>query len=162
MEKGPQDSDSLSIWQMKRSICCCTVGSDSSRLHGLQHTRLTCPSPSLGACPSSFQLNHCCHPTISSIVSLYPQSFPASGSFPMSQLFTSGGQSIGASASASVLPRRSECTMQNCSFCSLVITRIEVQHAGRQLVLRKWVFFKNHFLMAALALHCFASFLQLC
>ena len=75
--------------------------------HGLQHARLTCPSPSLGVCPSSCPLNWWCHPTISSSVTLFsfcPQSFSASGSFPMSQLFTSGGQSVGASASASVCP----------------------------------------------------------
>ena len=68
---------------------------------------LPCPSPSPGICPSSCPLNWCCHPTISSSVALFsscPQSFPASGSFPMSRLFTSGGQSIGALASASVLP----------------------------------------------------------
>ena len=68
---------------------------------------LPCPSPSPGICPSSCPLNWCCHPTISSSVALFsscPQSFPASGSFPMSRLFTSGGQNIGASASASFLP----------------------------------------------------------
>ena len=74
--------------------------------HGLQHTRLSCPSPSPGACSNSCPLSQWCHPTISS--SLIPfschQSFPASGSFLMSQPFTSGGQSIGALASASVLP----------------------------------------------------------
>ena len=75
--------------------------------HGLQHTRLSFPSlfPSVSAklCP----LSQWCHPTISSSVipfSSHLQSFPASGSFQMSQFFTSGGQNIGASASASVLP----------------------------------------------------------
>ena len=74
--------------------------------HGLQHARLPCSSPSPGVCPSSCRLNWWCHPTISSPVAPFSfclQSFPASGSFPMNQLFTSGGQSIGASASASVL-----------------------------------------------------------
>ena len=69
--------------------------------HGLQHARLPCPSPSPGVCPSSCPLNWWCHPTISSFVvafSSFPQSFPASGSFPMSQLFTLDCQSI-ASAS---------------------------------------------------------------
>ena len=73
--------------------------------HGLQHTRLPCPSPTPGVCPNSCPLSRWCHPTISSSVtpfSSYPQPFPASGSFPMSWLFSSGGQSIG--ASASVLP----------------------------------------------------------
>ena len=73
--------------------------------HGLQHTRLPCPPPPR-ICSNSCPLS-CMHPTISSSVvpfSSCPQSFPTSGSFPMSWLFASGGQSIGASASASVLP----------------------------------------------------------
>ena len=75
--------------------------------HGLQHTRLLCPTLSLGVSSNSCPSSRWCHPTISSSVipfSSCPQSFPASGSFPMSQFFASGGQSIGASASASVLP----------------------------------------------------------
>ena len=72
--------------------------------HGLQHTRLPCPSPSLGICSNSYPLSHWCHPTISSSAIPFScfQSFPASGSFPVSQFFTSSGQSIGASTSASV------------------------------------------------------------
>ena len=84
-----------------------SVMSNSLWLHGLHHARLPCLSPTPGAysnsCPSSQQ----CHPTISSSVIPFSsclQSFPASGSFPMSQFFTSGGQSVGVSASASVLP----------------------------------------------------------
>ena len=79
-----------------------SVVSSSLQLHGLQHTRLPCPSLSPGACSDSCPLSQWCHPTISSSVvpfSSCPQSFPASGSFPMSRLFTSGGQSIGTSAS---------------------------------------------------------------
>ena len=81
--------------------------SDSLQPHGLQHTRLPCPSPTPGACSDSCPLSQWCHPTTSS--SLVPfssslQFFPASGSFPVSWLFSSGSQSIGASASASVLP----------------------------------------------------------
>ena len=74
--------------------------------HGLQHTRPPCPSPSPRVCPSSCPLHWCCHPAISSSVALFfcLQSFPASGSFPMSRLFASNGQNIGASASVSVLP----------------------------------------------------------
>ena len=82
------------------------VMSDSLWPHGLQHTRLPCPSPTPRACSNSHPSSQWCHPTISSSVvpfSSYLQSFPASGSFPMSQFFASGGQSIGASASASVL-----------------------------------------------------------
>ena len=84
-----------------------SVMSNSLRPHGQQHARLPSPSPSPGACSNSCPLSQWCHPTISSSVIPFPsclQSFPASGSFLMSQLFTSGGQSIGASASASVLP----------------------------------------------------------
>ena len=75
--------------------------------HELQHARLLCSSPSLRACSNSYPSSQWCHPTISSSVTLFsscPQSFTASGSFPMSWLFPSGGQSIGASTSASVLP----------------------------------------------------------
>ena len=75
--------------------------------HGLQHTRLPCPSPSPGACSNSCPLSWWCHPTILYSVipfSSCPQSFAASESFPMSQFFTSGGQSIGTSTSASALP----------------------------------------------------------
>ena len=80
--------------------------SDSLQTHGLQHTRLPCPSSSSGACSNSCPLSQWCYLIISSSItplSSYPQSFPASGSFPMSQLFASGSQSTGASASASVL-----------------------------------------------------------
>ena len=88
-----------------------SVVSNSLRHHGLQHTRLPCRSPTLGACSNSCPLSQWCHPTISSSVipfSSYPQSFPASGSFQMSQFFTSGGQSIGVSASTSVLPMNTQ------------------------------------------------------
>ena len=90
----------------------CQVMSDSLQLQGLQNDRLPCPSPSAGVFPSSCPLNRWHHPTISSSITLFafcPQSLPASGSFPMSQLFPSGGQSIGASASASVLPMCIQC-----------------------------------------------------
>ena len=76
------------------------VMSDSLWLHGLQHARPPCPSSTPGVHSNSCPLSQWCHPTISSRL----QSFPASGSFPVSQLFTSGGQSIGVSASASVFP----------------------------------------------------------
>ena len=81
--------------------------SNSLWAHELQHTRFSCPSPSPGVCSNACPLSQWCHPTISSSASLFSscsQSFPASRSFPMNQLFTSGGQSIAASASASVLP----------------------------------------------------------
>ena len=84
-----------------------SVVSNSLWAHRLQHTRLPCPSPTSGVYSNSCPLSWWCHPTISSSVvpiSFHIQSFPAWGSFPMSQFFTSGGLSIGASASASVLP----------------------------------------------------------
>ena len=80
---------------------------NSLRPHGLQHPRLPCPSPTPRACSNSCPLSRWCHPTISLSVIPFSScllSFPASGSFPMSQIFVSGGQSIRASASASVLP----------------------------------------------------------
>ena len=84
-----------------------SVMSDSLWPHGLQHIRLSCPSPSPGACSNSCPSCQRCHPTISPSVIPFSsclQSFPASGSFLMCQFFASGGQSIGVSASASVLP----------------------------------------------------------
>ena len=78
---------------------------DSLWPSGLQHTRLPCPSPTPRAYSKSCPLSRWCHPTVSSSVIPFSsclQSFPASGSFPMSQFFTSGGQNIGVSASASV------------------------------------------------------------
>ena len=86
-----------------------SVVSSSLQPHGLQHTRLPCPSPTPGAYSNSRPLSWWCHPTISSSVEPFSsclQSFPASGSFQMSQFFTSGGQRIGVSASASVLPMK--------------------------------------------------------
>ena len=81
--------------------------SGSLQHHGLQHARHSCTSPTPGACSNTCPSSWWCHPTISSSVVPFSsclQSFPPSGSFPMNQLFTSGGQSIGASALASVLP----------------------------------------------------------
>ena len=85
--------------------------SESLWPHEPQHTRPSCPSPTPGVYPNPCPLSQWCHPTISSSVipfSFCPQSFPASGSFPMSQLFASGGQSMGVSASASVLPMNTQ------------------------------------------------------
>ena len=96
-----------------RRICCqlshqfSSVTSYSLQPHGLQHARLPCPSPTPGVYSNSCPWSQWCPPTISSSVvpfSSYLQSFPASGSFSMNQFFTSGGQRIGVSASASILP----------------------------------------------------------
>ena len=83
-----------------------SVQLNSSRPHGLQHARLPCPLPAPGTYSNSCPSSRWCHPTIlSSVVTFsHLQSFPASGSFPMNQFFTSGGQSIRVSASAWVLP----------------------------------------------------------
>ena len=109
-----------------------SVISDSLRSQRLQHTRLPCPSSNPEACSNLCPLSWWCHLTISSSAIPFTScrlSFPASGSFPMSQLFASGGQSIGASASASVLPMN----IQDCfplglpglvSLQSKVLTRI--------------------------------------
>ena len=87
-----------------------SVMSDSLWLYGLQHGRLPCPTPAPGACSKSCPLSQWCHPTISSSVLPFSrlQSFPASGSFPRTQFFTSGGQSFGVSASSSVLPMNTQ------------------------------------------------------
>ena len=85
--------------------------SDSLQPHELQHTRPPCPLPTPGVYPNSCPSSRWCHPTISSPVipfSSCPQSFPGSGSFSMSQLFTSGGQSIAVSASTLVLPMNTQ------------------------------------------------------
>ena len=91
---------------------CCSVAKlclTPCNPNGLQHTRLPCPLPSPRACSNSCPSSRWCHPTISSSVISFSsclQSFPASGSFPVSWLFTSGGQSIG--ASASLLPMNTQ------------------------------------------------------
>ena len=93
------DSHDLAV-QLLTCVC-------SLRPQGLQHARLPCPSPSPGNCSNSCPLSRWFHPTVSSSVAPFSsrlQSFPASGAFPMSQFFASGGQSIGVSASTSVLP----------------------------------------------------------
>ena len=85
------------IWHWLMCCCCCSVAHSCPALcdqpQGLQHSRLPCPSLSPRVCSNSCPLSQWCHPTISSSVAPFscPQSFPASGSFPMSQLFASGG-----------------------------------------------------------------------
>ena len=101
-DQGYRMGDEFSSVQVSHSVV-----SDSLWPYGLQHVRLPCPSPSSGVCSNSCPLSRWCYPTIlSSVVPLSSclQSFPASRSFQMSQSFTSGGQSIGVSVSASVLP----------------------------------------------------------
>ena len=93
---------SYGLVQFSHSVMC-----NSLQPHGLQCDRLPCSSPTPGSCSNSCSLSRWCHPNISSSVTLFSscfQSFPASESFQMSQFFTSGGQSIGASVLASVFP----------------------------------------------------------
>ena len=109
--------ESLTVLKVKQDRQCIwllfndSVVSDSLRPNVLQHTRLPSPSTIPGTCSNSCPLSPWCHPTISSSVVPFSsclQSLPASGSFPMSQLFPWGGRSIGVSASASVLPMNTQ------------------------------------------------------
>ena len=102
---GPTLEGSISV-QFSRSVV-----SNSLRPHESQHASPTCPSPTPGLYPNACPSSRWCHPTISSSVIIFsscPQSLPSSGSFPMSQLFAWGGQTIGVSASASVLPMNTQ------------------------------------------------------
>ena len=99
------------VTKRERANYYCSVtklfATNSLQPHGLQHSRLPCPSPTPGACSNSCPSRQWCYPTISSSVIPFSsrlQSFPASGSFQVSQFFAWGGQSIGVSASTSVLP----------------------------------------------------------
>ena len=107
-ESGDQNTGALaSASVLPMSQFSHSVMSDSLQSHGLQHARLPCPSLTSGACSNLCPSSQWCHPTISSSIIPFSsclQSFPASESFPMSQFFASGGQSIGVSASASVFP----------------------------------------------------------
>ena len=98
------------LFQFSSVQFSCSVVSDALQPHELQHARPPCPSPTPGIYSNSCPLSQWCHPTILSSVIPFSsclQSFPASGSFLMSQLFASGGQSSGASASTSILPNKS-------------------------------------------------------
>ena len=104
---SPLATTDLSTVSISSVQFSCSVVSSFLRLHGLQHARLLCPSPTPGVHSNSYPLSPWCHPTISSSVVPFSsclQYCPASWSFPMSQFFPSGGQSIGISAPASVLP----------------------------------------------------------
>ena len=135
-----------------------SVVSNSLWPHGLQHSRLPCPSPSPRACSNSYPLSQWCHPTIlSSVLPFFSclQSFSASGSFPMSWLFASGGQIIGASGSASVLP------MDIQDWFPLGLTYLILQSKGLWRVFSsttiwKHQFFGTAFFMAQLS-HAYMS-----
>ena len=99
------------IMQFSSVQFSCSLVSDSLRPHELQHARPPCPSPTPGVHPNPCPLSQWCHPAISFSVIPFcscPQSFPVSGSFHMSQLFVWGSQSIGVSASSSVLPMNTQ------------------------------------------------------
>ena len=118
--------------------------SDTLLPHELQHTRLPCPTPSPRVCSNSYPFSWWCHPTISSSVTPFSsclQSFPASGSFPMSQFFPSSGWSIGASASASVL------SLEIQSWFPLELTSLILQSNGLPCIPRLSLtqsFFSSH------------------
>ena len=126
------------------------VSDDSLRPHGLQHASLSWPSTSPRACSNLCPSSQWCHPTISSSEVPFSscfQSFPASGSFLMSQLFASGGQSIGTSASASVLP------MSIQDWFPLILTSlISLQSKGLSRVLSNTTDQKHQFCGAQLSL----------
>ena len=99
------------LWEPHEQFSSVTLSCPTLQPHELQHARPPCPSPTPGVYLNLCPLSRWCHPTISSSVvpfSSCPQSFPASGSFQMSQRFASGGQSIGVSASTSVLPMNTQ------------------------------------------------------
>ena len=128
----------------------CSIMSNSLRPHESQHTRSSCPSPTPGVYSNSCPSSRWCHPAISSSVvpfSSCPQSLPASASFPMSQLFTWGGQSTGVSASTSVLPMNT----QN-SFPSGWTGLISLQSKGLSRVFSNTVVQKHQFFSAQLSL----------
>ena len=114
--------------------------SDSLRPDEPQHARPPCPSSTPGACPNSCPLSQWCHPTISSSVDPFSfclQSFPASGSFQMSQLFVSGGQSIGVSTLALVLPMNT----QNWSPFQGILKSLLQHHSWKASFLQRSAFF---------------------
>ena len=127
----------------------CQVMSDSLWPHGLWHTRPSCLSPFLRVSPSSCPLHRWCHPNNSSSVALFSfclQSFPASESFPKSQLFASGGQRIGAAVSASVLARSIQCWFPSRLICfisllSKGLSRVLQHCSSKALILWRSAFF---------------------
>ena len=127
----------------------CSVVSNSLWPYGLQHTRIPCPSLSPGVCSNSCPLVQWCHPTISSSVVPFSnclQSFPASGSFPMSWLFVSGGQSVEASASVSVL------SMNIQGLFPLGLTGLILLSEGLSRVFSSTTIWKHQFFGAQLSL----------
>ena len=127
----------------------CSVISDCLRPHEPQHARPPCPSPTPGVYPNPCPLSRWCHPAISSSVIPYsscPQSFPASGSSQMSQLFASGGQRTGVSASTSVLPMNTRTDLLSMDWLDLLAVQgtlksLLQQHSPKASILQPSVFF---------------------
>ena len=156
-------------------ICVHAYMSHSLQPHGLQHTRLPCPSLSLRVCWNSCILIRWCHPMISSSVSpfsSFPQSYPASVSFPVSQFFPSGGLSIGASASASVLPMNIQGwfplgLMCMIIMCMLMALKLHFQYGILQEIVGQfstgfhWLFSRYPQIMHKIELLTFSSLLTL-
>ena len=143
-------NQSLNVNQFSSVQFSLSVMPNSLRPHEPQHTRPPCPSPTPGVHPNPLPSSRWCHPTISSSVvpfSSCPQSFPASGSFPVSQLFASGSQSIGVSASTWVLP------MSTQGWSPLGLTGlISLQSKGFSRVFSNTTVQKHQFFSAQLSL----------
>ena len=146
--KGKEKMKNIPTWIDSVQFSC-LVMSDSLWPHRLQHSRLPCRSPTPGACSNSCPLSRWCHPTItSSAVPLpsRPQSYPASGSFQMSQLFASGGQSIGVSVLTSFLPKNTQdlSPLGRTGWISLQskgLSRLLQHHSSKASLLRRSAFF---------------------
>ena len=138
------------VWDMQSvGQFSCSVVSDSLRPHESQHARPPCPSATPGVHSNSCPSSQWCHPDISSSVVLFsscPQSLPASESFPMSQLFTWGGQSIGVSASTSVLPMNTQLISFRMDWLDLLAVQGTLKsllqhHSSKASILRRSAFF---------------------
>ena len=142
------------FWQLSVQFSSVAQSCPSLRHHGLQHARPPCPSPTPGVNPNPCPSSRWCHPAISSSVIPFSsclQPFPTSGTFPMSQLFTSGGQSIGVSGSASVLPMNGRTLVWNGR--TLVWTGwISLQSKGHSRVFSNTTVQKHQFVSARLSL----------
>ena len=146
----------ISISTLSSLSFCCSVTSSSLLSHGLQHARLPCPLLSPGACPDSRPLSQWWRSTIlfSVIPFSYLQSFPASGSFPVSWLFAWGGQSIRASASASVLPKNPQGWFPLGLTCLISLQSKRLSRDFSSTTVRKHQYFSSQsFLWSSFHLH---------
>ena len=145
----------ISSVQFSRSVVC-----NSLWPHEPQHARPPCPSPTPGVHPNPCPLSRWCHPTISSSLSPpVPQSFPAPGSFPMSQLFASGGQSTGVSASTSVLPMNTQDWSPLAWTSWISLQSKELSRAFSNTTVQKHQFLCTHILyIAKLSLYSSSAF----